>query len=273
MLNLKQLTADVCRIATDAGHFLKEERKNFHRESVIEKGAHDYVSYVDKESEKRLVEALSALLPEAGFIAEEGSATYNNERYCWVIDPLDGTTNYIHDNAPYCVSIALRSREELLLGVIYEPCRDECYYAWKGGRAWLNGEQIQVSDVKSVADAFLITELPYNHLSYKCTGLHLIDQLYGKVGGLRMNGSAAMALCYVAAGRFDGWLEAFIGKWDYAAGALIVLEAGGVVTDFYGSEHFIDGHHIIATNGHLHSLLQQLLQEMPPMGMDIGPSL
>ena len=105
MLDLKQLTADVCRIATEVGYFLKEERKNFRRERVVEKHAHDYVSYVDKESEVRVVKALTALLPEAGFITEEGSATYQDEPYCWVIDPLDGTTNYIHDEAPYCVSI------------------------------------------------------------------------------------------------------------------------------------------------------------------------
>ena len=135
MLDLKQLTVEVCRIATEAGHFLKEERKNFRRERVMEKHAHDYVSYVDKESEVRLVKALSALLPEAGFITEEGSATYQDEPYCWVIDPLDGTTNYIHDEAPYCVCIALRSRTELLLGVVYEVCRNECFYAWKGGKA------------------------------------------------------------------------------------------------------------------------------------------
>ena len=139
MLDLKQLTGDVCRIATEAGHFLKEERKNFRRESVVEKHAHDYVSYVDKESEVRIVKALSALLPEAGFITEEGSATYQDEPYCWVIDPLDGTTNYIHDEAPYCVCIALRSRTELLLGVVYEVCRDECFCAWRsstGSCAW-----------------------------------------------------------------------------------------------------------------------------------------
>ena len=137
MLDLKQLTGDVCRIATEAGHFLKEERKNFRRESVVEKHAHDYVSYVDKESEVRIVKALSALLPEAGFITEEGSATYQDEPYCWVVDPLDGTTNYIHDNAPYCVSIALRDKDSLLLGVVYDPCRDECFYAWKGGKAFM----------------------------------------------------------------------------------------------------------------------------------------
>lgn len=259
-LNLQQLTADVCRIATDVGRFLKEERRNFRRERVVEKQAHDYVSYVDKESERRLVQELTALLPEAGFIAEEGSAIYNDEPYCWVIDPLDGTTNYIHDNAPYCVSIALRNHEELLVGVVYEVCRDECYYAWKGGRAWLNGEPIHVSGIDSMEDAFLITELPYNARDYKQTAEHLLHELYGVVGGIRMNGSAAVAICYVAAGRFDGWLEAFINKWDYSAAALIVLEAGGQVTDFYGNKNFLEGHHIIATNGHLHLSLQELVE-------------
>ncbi|MBP6936758.1 inositol monophosphatase family protein [Bacteroides sp.] len=267
MIDLKQLTAEVCRIATEAGAFLKEERKSFRREQVVEKQVHDYVSYVDKESERRLVIALSALLPEAGFIAEEGSATYKDEPYCWVIDPLDGTTNYIHDEAPYCVSIALRNRTELLLGVVYEVCRAECYSAWKGGKAFLNGQEIRVSEVAELKDAFLITELPYNHQQYKQTAVHLLHELYGAVGGIRMNGSAASALCYVAAGRFDGWAEAFIGRWDYAAGALIVQEAGGKVTDFYGSEAFLDGHHIIATNGHLHPVLQRLVKEVPPQGM------
>lgn len=262
MLDLEQLTADVCRIATAAGHFLKEERKNFRRESVIEKCTHDYVSYVDKESERRLVAELSALLPEAGFIAEEGSATYNDEPYCWVIDPLDGTTNFIHDNAPYCVSIALRSREELLLGVVYEVCCDECFYAWKGGKAWLNGEPLHVSDIGEVTDAFLIVELPYNDAAYKPVAMQLLDDLYGKAGAIRMNGSAAAAICYVAAGRFDGWLEAFIGKWDYSAAALVVLEAGGEVTDFYGNRNFMEGHHIIATNGRLHTYLQGLVKEV-----------
>lgn len=139
MEDLNALTAKVCEIARAAGGFLKEERKNFHREVVEEKHAHDYVSYVDKESEKRVVADLKALLPEAGFIVEEGSATYRDEPYCWVVDPLDGTTNYIHDNAPYCVSIGLRNRDELLAGVVYDPCADECFYAWKGGGAYLNG--------------------------------------------------------------------------------------------------------------------------------------
>lgn len=266
-MDLSSLTAQVCRIAMDAGLFLKEERRTFRRESVEEKHAHDYVSYVDKESEQQIVAALSALLPEAGFITEEGSAVYSDEALCWVVDPLDGTTNFIHDNAPYCVSIALRSKEELLLGVVYDPCRDECFYGWKGGGAYVDGERMHVSGVQELENAFLVVELPYNSAQYARTGEHLIHSLYGRVGGIRMNGSAALSICYVAAGRFDAWAEAFIGKWDYSAAALLVLEAGGRVTDFYGNGNFIEGHHIIATNGHLHLPLQELIAEVPPLGM------
>ena len=264
MENLKALTEAVCCVAREAGHFLKEERKSFRREVVQEKHAHDYVSYVDKASEKKVVSALRKLLPEAGFIAEEGSAAYSDETYCWVVDPLDGTTNYIHDNAPYCVSIALRDKQSLLLGVVYEPCRDECFYAWKGGGAYVNGERLRVSLVSEPKDAFVVTELPYNFEQYARTGEHLIHELYGKVAGIPMNGSAALALCYVAAGRFDAWLEAFIGKWDFSAAALMVLEAGGKVTDFLGNENFIEGHHIIATNGPLHPLFLRLVREALP---------
>lgn len=264
MIDLRTLTASVCRIAREAGHFLKEERKSFRRAVVQEKHAHDYVSYVDKESEKRVVFALRELLPEAGFIAEEGSAVYNDEPYCWVVDPLDGTTNYIHDNAPYCVSIALRSKNALLLGVVYDPCRDECFYAWQGGGAYVNGEPMHVSSVLDAKDAFVVAELPYNFEQYARTGEHLIHELYGKVAGVRMNGSAALALCYVAAGRFDAWLEAYIGKWDFSAAALMVLEAGGRVTDFNGNDDFIEGHHVIASNGPLHPLFLRLVQEVPP---------
>lgn len=169
MDDLRILTGKVCDVARTAGRFLKEERKSFRREAVEEKHAHDYVSYVDKESEKRIVAALGALLPEAGFIVEEGSAVYRDEPYCWVVDPLDGTTNYIHGNAPYCVSIALRNKHELLLGVVYDPCLDECFYAWKGGGAYLNGQSLQVSSVRSMEASFVVTELPYNSEQYART--------------------------------------------------------------------------------------------------------
>lgn len=266
-MELSIIVPELCRIAREAGHFLKAERATFRRERVEEKRAHDYVSYVDKESEKRIIRALTTLLPEAGFITEEGLAHHRDEEYLWVVDPLDGTTNYIHDYAPYCVSIALRSHTELLAGVVYDPCLDECFYAWKGGGAYLNGKRIHVSAVSQPGDAFVVAELPYNFNEYSHTAAHLLQRLYGTVGGIRMTGSAALAICYIAAGRFDAWAEAFIGKWDYSAAALMVLEAGGKVTDFHGSEAFIEGHHIIATNGHLHAFMQTILQEALPSGV------
>ncbi len=266
-MELVTIVPEICRIAREAGHFLKTERINFRREQVEEKNAHDYVSYVDKESEKRIVGELSALLPGAGFITEEGYAHYRDEVYFWVVDPLDGTTNYIHDNAPYCVSIALRSRTELLAGVVYDPCRDECFYAWKDGGAYVNGKRMRVSDVSLPKDAFAVAELPYNFNEYRHTAAHLLQRLYGTVSGIRMTGSAALAICYIAAGRFDIWAEAFIGKWDFSAAALMVLEAGGKVTDFHGSENFIERHHIIATNGHLHSFMQEVIQESLPANL------
>lgn len=263
-LSLPSLVEAVCRTARSAGVFLRSERRNFRPEAVQEKHVHDYVSYVDRESERRIVQQLHAILPEAGFITEEGSADYRDQPYCWVVDPLDGTTNYIHDNAPYCVSIALRDRQTLLAGVVYDPCRDECFYAWKGGGAYVDGRRLHVSAVHRLEDAFAVVELPYDAGRYASTGLHLIRAMYGRVAGIRMNGSAALAICYVAAGRFDTWQEAYIGRWDYSAAALMVMEAGGRVTDFRGNDHFMDGHHVVATNGLLHGQVLQLLAEAMP---------
>lgn len=260
MLNLESLCTEVQQIACRAGDFLRDERRNFDRSRVEEKSAHNYVSYVDKESERRLVEELSALLPGAGFIAEEGSGSLENEEYCWVIDPLDGTTNYIHNLAPYCVSIALRNREELLLGVVYEVCRDECFYAWKGGKAWLDGRPIHVSDVCELDKAFIALGFPYDAERYRPVALRLMERLYGYAGGTRLMGSAAAELCYVACGRFDARIEAFLGPWDVAAGGLILQEAGGRLTDFSGGDTWTDAQEVLASNGKLHERLGRMVE-------------
>lgn len=267
MLNLQQLTAEVSLIAKEIGAYLRTERKTFQLSEVQVKNPSDYVSYVDKTAEQKLVQLLSTLLPEAGFIAEEGTATYSGESLCWVIDPLDGTTNYIHDEAPYGVSIALKKEQEVILGVVYEVCRDECFSAYKKGGAWINEQPMQVSKVADLSNAFLITELPYDAEKYKQTGLHLINSLYGAVGGIRMNGSAAVGLCYVALGRLDAWLEAYIQEWDFSAAAFIVKEAGGVVTNFYGDDFYQGGHHIVASNGLLHHPLLSIVQACLPIGL------
>ena len=264
---LEELTRGVCEIAKQAGAYIREERRKFSLESVERKHAHDYVSYVDKGSEKQIVSALRQLLPEAGFITEEGTTKMEEGRgkmeedsaispqssaLTWVVDPLDGTTNFIHQYAPYAVSIALLQGKEVLIGVVYEVCHDECYCAWKGGGAYveLKGESLKLSvSNQKIQDALLCLQLPYNSDAYKPVIKHLIDKLYGNVGSIRMCGSAAMALCYVASGRYDGYAEKYIGQWDFMAGALIVKEAGGMVTNYEGSEDFTQGNNVVATNG------------------------
>ena len=263
-MNLEQLTKEVCRVAREAGVYIDKERAGFSLDRVERKHAHDYVSYVDKGSERMIVEALKALLPEAGFITEEGLATHRDEQMLWVVDPLDGTTNFIHGYAPYAVSIALTRGREILIGVVYEVCANECFYAWKGGGAYLeaDGEMIRQLHVgsHSIQDALICLQLPYNSDAYKPVIERLIDRFYGRVGSIRMIGSAAMALCYVAAGRLDAYAERYIGQWDFMAGALIVKEAGGRVTDYAGEDYMMEGDSVIATNIVTHEALLQAIR-------------
>ena len=255
--DLQKLTFAVCDIARRAGAYIRKERKKFSLESVERKHAHDYVSYVDKGSEQLIVAALKELLPDAGFITEEQTAQRGQSPLCWVVDPLDGTTNFIHQYPPYAVSIALLQGKDIMIGVVYEICADECFYAWRGGGAYVDGMPLHVSTQK-IQDALLCFQLPYNSDAYKPTIQRLIDTFYGNVGSIRMCGSAAMALCYVAAGRLDGYAEQYIGQWDFMAGSLIVMEAGGTVTDYSGSSDFTQGNSVVATNG----IIQQDLLEV-----------
>ena len=257
--DLQELTFAVCDIARRAGAYIREERKKFSLESVERKHAHDYVSYVDKGSEQLIVAALKDLLPDAGFITEEQTAQRGLSPLCWVVDPLDGTTNFIHQYPPYAVSIALVQGKDIMIGVVYEICADECFYAWKGGGAYVDGSRLHVSTQK-IQDALLCFQLPYNSDAYKPTIQRLIDTFYGNVGSIRMCGSAAMALCYVAAGRLDGYAEQYIGQWDFMAGSLIVMEAGGIVTDYSGSSDFTQGNSVVATNGIIQQDLLEVIQ-------------
>lgn len=258
--DLEQITRLVCNIAREAGSYIKKERASFSVDKVERKHAHDYVSYVDKGSEQMIVKALRELLPEAGFITEEGLATHTDEQMLWVVDPLDGTTNFIHDFPPYAVSIALIRGKEILVGVVYEICADECFYAWQGGGAFVNGQPIHVGN-SEINDALICLQYPYNSEAYKPVIKRLVERYYGYVGSIRSIGSAAIALCYVAAGRLDAYVERYIGQWDYMAGALIVMEAGGRVTNYAGDAYFIQGDSIVATNGVVHQDLLDGVKE------------
>ena len=256
--DIQQLTLSVCKVAREAGAYIKKERANFSIDKVERKHAHDYVSYVDKGSEQMIVKALRELLPEAGFITEEGTTKedvtdvrHQTSDFTWVVDPLDGTTNFIHGFAPYAVSIALCKGREIVVGVVYEIVSDECFYAWQNGGTWVNETPLHVGK-SEINDALLCLQLPYNSDAYKPVITRLLNHFYGNVGSIRMIGSAAIALCYVAAGRLDAYAERYIGQWDYMAGALIVKEAGGRVTNYAGDNYFMEGDSVVATNGVVH---------------------
>ena len=262
MIEYKQLCIATCQIARESGRFMAEERKNFDASMVEHKGLHDLVSYVDRASEVRIIAALQDLLPESGFIAEEGTTTKRGERYNWVIDPLDGTTNFIQGIPIYSVSIALMDADELVLGVVYEVGQDECFYAWKDGGAHLNGKSIHTSTTSDTHHALMATGFPYTNFKNLDKYMQYLSWAMTSTRGLRRLGSAAVDLSYVACGRFDAFFETDLKAWDVAAGAFIVKEAGGNVFDFDGGKNFIFGGQIIASNQSLTTIMLENAKEL-----------
>jgi myo-inositol-1(or 4)-monophosphatase len=259
MIDLSEILNQTIEIAKKAGEFIRKEAKTFDRSKIESKGLNDLVSYVDKEAEKIIVNRLKEILPEADFIAEEGTAVQSGKEYTWIIDPLDGTTNFIHGIPIFAVSIGLKHKEELVLGVIYEVNFDECFYASKGKGAYLNGEKIQVSKAKSLSESLIVTGFPYSAFDKIDDYLNILRRLMETCHGLRRLGSAATDLCYVACGRSDGFFEYDLKPYDVAAGVVILREAGGKVTDFDGGKDFLFGKTILASNSHIH---QEFLGEV-----------
>ena len=259
-MNLEEITGKVADLSRSIGQFIRHEVQKISTTDVEEKGEHDLVTYVDKESERRLVDELKRILPEAGFIAEENQQLKKAIRYNWIIDPLDGTTNFVHGVPIFSISIALIDNEELIVGVVYEINLDECFYAWKNGPAFMNGKTINVSQTKKLNDSLLATGFPYHDYSLMKPYLHLFSALMKSSRGLRRLGSAAVDLAYVACGRFELFYEYGLNPWDVAAGALIVKQAGGFVTDFKNNNDFLFGRQIIASNKYTHAEFQVKLQ-------------
>lgn len=247
-MKLDVLCREVTELTKSVGAFILKEREHFDAAAIEKKGHNDLVSYVDKESEQQLVARLQELLPEAGFITEENTANHRGERYNWIIDPLDGTTNFMHGLPCYCISIALYDLDEPVLGVIHELNLDECFYAWKDGGAFLNGKTIRVSGIPKVSDSLFATGFPYHNYDRMKPYMEVFDFLMRNSHGIRRLGSAAADLAYVAAGRFEAFYEYGLNPWDVAAGVVLVREAGGKVTDFSGGHDATFAKEIIAGN-------------------------
>ncbi len=260
-MNLEIITKKVTDICKETGIFIKTQAEVFSTEDVLEKGVHNLVTYVDKEAEKQILEALAPLVPGAGFIAEEQSELPRADRYNWIVDPLDGTTNFVNGLPIYSISVALLDYNQLLVGVIYEITSQECFYTWKGGGAYLNGKSIRVSQTEKLDNSLIATGFPYYDYSLLEPYMELFKDLMQSSRGVRRLGSAAVDLAYVACGRFELFYEYGLKPWDVAAGILLVNEAGGKVTDFKEGNDCLFGEQIIASNKLTHGVFTKKVHE------------
>ncbi len=261
MINYKDLCMQACDIAKQAGEFIRNEVNAISAKNIEVKGVHNFVTYVDKGAEKLIVDRLQKLLPEAGFIAEEGTDTTRGDRFDWVIDPLDGTTNFIHGLPPYAVSIGLLENICPVAGVVYEITLDECFYAWKDGPAYLNGKEIRVSDKKKVQDSLIATGFPYYDYHLMRPYIDCLEYFLKNSHGVRRLGSAATDLAYVACGRFEAFYEYGLSPWDVVGGAFVLSRAGGRISDFSGGNNYIFGKELVAGNAAVFNDFLEVVQK------------
>jgi myo-inositol-1(or 4)-monophosphatase len=268
--SLELLTEAAVSAARAAGAVLLSRWKRSRR--IQFKGEIDLVTDADRRSEETIVSLLQSQFPDHQILAEEGSTGGSSGHYRWIIDPLDGTTNYAHGYPHFAVSIALEQAGEIALGVVYDPILRELFVGRKGQGATLNGQPLRVSSIDRLLRALGCTGFPYDRSKFGAT-LHRWEYFVRRLQGVRRDGSAALDICYVAAGRFDVFWEDHLSPWDAAAAILIVLEAGGRVTNFQGGAPDIYRGDILATNGLLHSdMLEGLLESrlVPDEGGDEG---
>lgn len=259
-VNYQQICEAVTLLAKKVGTWLCSERQQLAAVKMEAKGVHDYVTQFDKQSEMTIVAKLQELVPEAGFIAEEQTVTGLADRFNWIVDPLDGTTNFIHGLSPTAISIALKEYDEIVVGVVYEIWRDECFYAFKGGKAFMNGYPIHVTNCPNLNASILATGFPYSDFSVLTQFMKYMEWSMQHTQGLRRLGSAATDLVYVACGRCDGYFEYGMKPYDVAAGAFIIQKAGGVVSDFSGGNNWLFGREIVASGPALFPEFQQSVQ-------------
>lgn len=274
MIDTRFLCHEISELASEVGEWLVQERRQVEGVEAESKGVHDYVTRFDRESERRIVQRLRRLLPEGGFIAEEGSAgRLGTERYTWIIDPIDGTTNFIHAFPPTCISIALQDNRQsveaqrpvMLLGVVYELWGRECFSASADQEgASLNGKAMQVSRSASLNDSLIATGFPYKDFGKLKEYMSLLEWTMTGTHGVRRLGSAAADLAYVACGRADGFFEYGLKPYDVAAGAYLVEKAGGRCGDFHGGFNWLHGGEMVASNP---AIFSQLVEAIKSFGL------
>lgn len=250
--------------AREAGKTIRYHLERFDGIVVEEKGRNDYVSQVDREAELKIIQTIRKYHPDHSILAEETGRHTTQSRFEWIIDPLDGTTNFLHQFPQFAVSIAVTENGKLQQAVIYDPIRDEMFAASRGSGAWLNQQRIRVSQRKDLDNALLATGFPYYQFDYMEAYLEGFKRFMGSTAGIRRAGSAALDLAYVACGRVDGYWEYNLKPWDIAAGVLIVSEAGGLATDFAGGDNYLNSGNILACNPKLYKHMAKVIGQTAP---------
>jgi myo-inositol-1(or 4)-monophosphatase len=246
---------DLCRAAGDILTYYAD------REKLVEfKGQANLVTIADKKSEELIIGGILGRYPSHSILAEESGTTQPGASVQWIIDPLDGTTNFAHGYPFYCVSIAVEENGEVVCGAVYDPVREEMFTAARGTGAYCNGERLNVSEVNQLSQALLITGFPYNFRERLETVVRQFRDFLVASQAVRRGGSAALDLCYLAAGRLDGFWELFLQPWDTAAGRIVLEEAGGRVTDFKGGPFSVYMKEILASNGLVHEEMVKILR-------------
>jgi myo-inositol-1(or 4)-monophosphatase len=247
-------------LVLEVGRYLKSEYGNVSKEEIEHKSLNSLVSYVDKTAETRLVQGLREILPAAVFLTEEDTISNSEGEWRWVIDPLDGTTNFLHSLPFFSISLGLEHKGKYVLGIVYEVMRDEFFHAWQGGGAYLNGEPIRVKNSDLLADTLIATGFPYYDYERVQKYMRTLQELMEKTRGIRRLGSAALDLAYVACGRFDAFFEYSLSPWDVAGGIVLVEEAGGKVTDFRGGGNSHDGSELIAASPAIYDSFRRIIE-------------
>jgi myo-inositol-1(or 4)-monophosphatase len=246
----EDLLMDVAMAAAQAGGEVILQAHRSRRPGVLapssEKGVNDFVTEVDRAAQERIVSIIRDVYPDHDIQAEEAPAEEFRSDYRWIVDPLDGTTNFIHGYPMFAVSVGLSYQGRMVMGVVFDPLRHEMFRAEAGTGAFLNDQRLQMSEVSRLRDALLVTGFPFKAQQYLHKYLQIFEDLFKASSGIRRLGSASLDMAYVAAGRADGFFEMVLSPWDMAAGAVLVLEAGGVVTDFTGGEDYMDAGHVVA---------------------------
>ena len=249
------------RAARSAGDFIVRKINKIPDLQIETKSRNDYVSEVDQQAELRIIETLIKAFPGHGIIAEESGVIVGTEDYTWIIDPLDGTTNFLHSFPHFAVSIACQHKGRLEHAVIYDPMKQEIFTASRGDGATLNNRRIRVAKLKSTQGSLLGTGFPFKHHEELDTFLKIFKEFFSTASDIRRAGSAALDLAYVGAGRLDGYWESGLKSWDIAAGALILREAGGLITDYNGNEDYLKTGQVIAGNP---KILSEMLRTIKP---------